>query len=192
MTTHKTAKIYKIVNTVDDMIYIGSTIKTLAQRMGNHRERARKVEQYDCKFHRHMNTIGIEYFKILLIKTIDYNSKDEIELEEFNEILKVASDKLLNENIVYKKRSSDHIKKVADSQRGSKSVLWKYGSVFKRNGKSAEGYAIDSWCFVYRLDGEKQKTKQFSIKKYGDDVARQMAIDKLKEIFPEACENDSE
>ena len=188
MTSHKTSKVYKIVNTIDEMVYIGSTIQTLAERMGKHRERARKVEQYNCKFHRHMHTIGIEHFKILLIKSMPFTSKEDLELEEFNEISKAAHDKLLNENIVYKKRSPDHIKKVSDSQTGSKSVNWKYGSVFKRIAKDKDGYVIDSWCFSYRLEGEKQKRAQFSIKKYGEDVARQMAMDKRKDIYPDATD----
>jgi hypothetical protein len=188
MTTHKTAKIYKIVNTMDDLIYIGSTTQTLAHRMGQHRGRARKVEQYNCKFHIHMNTVGIEHFKILLIKTLPFTTKDEIELEEFNEISKVEREKLLNENVVYKKRSPDHIKKVSDSQTGSKSVNWKYGSVFKRTGKTSDGYSLDSYCFAYRPEGEKLKRIQFSIKKYGEDVARQMAMDKRKEIYPDATD----
>ena len=188
ITPQNTAKIYKIVNTIDDMIYIGSTTQRLTKRMQNHRGRASKVEQYNCKFHRHMNTIGLEHFKIILLKIITYSSKDEIEVEEFNEISKVAQEKLLNENVVYKRRSPEHIKKVADAQRGPKSINWKYGSVFKRIADSKDGYAIDSWCFSYRLEDQKQKRCQFSIKKYGDETAHQMAKNKRLEIFPEAPE----
>jgi hypothetical protein len=96
--------------------------------------------------------------------------------------------KLSYENVVYKKRSEDHIKKVSDSQTGSKSVNWKYGSVFKRTGKTSDGYSLDSYCFAYRPEGEKLKRIQFSIKKYGEDVARQMAMDKRKEIYPDATD----
>ena len=82
--------------------------------------------------------------------------------------------KLLNENIVYKQHSDDHNKKVGDAQRGDKSHCFNFGSVFKRTGKSNERYIIDSWCFSYMLDGKCKRT-QYSIKKYGDAQAQQMA-----------------
>jgi len=186
MTETRKAKIYKIINTIDDMVYIGSTIIALSHRMGAHRGRARKVEQFNCKLHRHMSTIGIEHFKIILIKDFDFVSKEDTEKMEFEEIAKMPKEKLLNENTVYKKRSKEHIRKLSDSQRGDKSVNWKYGSVFLRTGKSSDGFAIDCWCYAHKDDTNKQKRYQFSIKKYGNDKAQQMAKDKRREIFPEA------
>ena len=37
MEKYKSGKFYKIVNTIDDKVYIGSTIRSLSQRMGGHR-----------------------------------------------------------------------------------------------------------------------------------------------------------
>jgi hypothetical protein len=96
-----------------------------------------------------MRRLGVEHFKIILIKLYPCASNEELEAEEFNGILKYDKSILLNENLVFKKRSENHVKKVADANRGDKSVMWKYGSVFKRTGKSRDGYCVDSWCFVY-------------------------------------------
>ncbi len=116
-----------------------------------------------------------------IINTID----DKI----YNEISKYEKSVLLNENTVYKKRSENHVKKVADANRGDKSIFWNYGSVFKRTGKDSEGYCIDSWCFsYYEYINEKKKLSrvQFSIKKFGDDEAKRLATETRYKIYPEA------
>ena len=42
MPDYSKGKIYKILNTIDDEIYIGSTCETLGQRMSKHRHRLKK------------------------------------------------------------------------------------------------------------------------------------------------------
>ena len=113
-------------------------------------------------------------------------TKDELEAEEFNIMQTFNPDILLNENTVYKKRSAAHVKKIADGNTGEKSVCFKFGSVFKRSGTCSEGYPITAWCFSYLVHDPKKRTIrfQFSIKKYGDEGAKQLAEDKQKEIYP--------
>lgn len=183
METYKNGKIYKIVNTIDDMIYIGSTVTRLCDRMGSHRRNSKNENKYS-KLYIHMKNIGIEHFKILLIKSFSCNNKDELECEEFNEMNNVDKEFLLNENVIYKKHSENHNKKVGDSQRGEKSHNWKYGSVFKRSGIS-NGYPLNAWCFSYKDESGIQKRFQFSIQKYGDNEAYELALTKQKEIFPD-------
>ena len=182
MNKYEKGKIYKIVNTIDDMIYIGSTVTNLSDRMGNHRSKA-KMAHKNSKLYTHIKNLGVEHFKILLIKSFNCNNKDELEAEEYNEINIADKSKLLNENIVYKHHTIEHNKKVGDAQRGNKSHMFKFGSVFKRIAVSTDGYCIDSWCFSYILDGKCKRT-QYSIKKYGDAQAQQMVLNKQKEIYP--------
>lgn len=59
-------RIYKIVNNVNDLMYVGSTTQTLSQRMTTHRSHAkngniRKVYVY-------MREIGVSKFEILLLE----------------------------------------------------------------------------------------------------------------------------
>ncbi len=136
-----------------------------------------------------MRLLGVEHFKIILIKLYPCASNEELEAEEFNEISKYDKSILLNENLVFKKRSENHVQKVADANRGDKSINWNYGSVFKRTGKNRDGHCIDSWCFTYReyKDGKnKIRRIQFSIKKYGDDEAKRLATETRYKIYPEA------
>jgi hypothetical protein len=180
MEKYENGKIYKVVNTIVNMIYIGSTVQTLALRMGDHRYKCKSGKT--SKLYIHMNKIGIEHFKILLIKNSSCNSKEELEAEEFDEMKKYDSNVLLNENVVYKKRSDDHIEKVASAQRGDKSVFLKYGSIFL-NSRTVDGYCCDAWCFSYK--SPKAKRFSFSIKKYGYEGARNLALEKQKEIYPD-------
>jgi hypothetical protein len=188
MEKYNQGKIYKIINTVDDKLYIGSSIQKLHNRMNNHRTNASNSKKQSILYE-HMRRLGVEHFKIILIKLYPCASNEELEAEEFNEISKYDKSILLNDNLVFKKRSENHVQKVADSNRGDKSINWNFGSVFKRTGKDRDGYCIDSWCFSYReyKDGKnKIRSVQFSVKKYGDDEAKRLATETRYRIYPEA------
>ena len=62
--------IYKVINDVDDKVYIGSTTCGLSKRIGDHRYKVRLGNQ--SKFYNHMREIGVENFKILCIKQYTY------------------------------------------------------------------------------------------------------------------------
>ena len=184
MSIYENGKIYKIVNTINDNIYVGSTVRKLSQRMGDHRSNIKKEEK-QSKFYIHMRDVGLEHFKILLIKNCVCCSKQELEREEFDVMKTFDQTKLLNENIVYNKRSPAHIKKVADQHRGEKSVNFKHGSIFIKNTKSSEGYKVNAWVYNYvNPTDNKRRWFQYSIKKYGNDEAHKMALQKQKEIYP--------
>jgi len=191
MDVYKNSKIYKIINTKDDKIYIGSTVQMLYKRMDNHRTNCKDLNR-NSKLYQHMRTIGVEYFRIVLIKNFHCSNKEELEGEEFKEISTYETNIILNEDIVYKQKSKEHSKKVGLASRGEKSGNWKYGSVFKREGKSSDGYDIVCWCFSYyqqkedKPNSRRQKRFQFSIKKYGEEEAKSKAIEKRKQTFPEA------
>jgi len=185
----KEGKIYKIVNTVDDMVYIGSTTRALCQRMCAHRGMAQYENRKKTKLYQHMNNIGIEKFKILLVRSFVFESKHHLEHEEFKEIAMIPNNHLLNDIVVYRQLTDEAKQKMS----GINNSRWKYGSIWKRKAKDSNGYHVENWTFCYtQLDTKKKKAFTFSIKKYGEETALQMAKDKRKEIFPEAPENISE
>ena len=179
-------KIYKVINTIDDMEYYGSTIQRLCSRIGNHRAKAGPLNK-SSKFYSHMRNVGIEFFKIILVHNFPCGSLEELEAEEYRVMNTFDLSKLLNENVVYKKHSIEHNKKVGDAQRGEKHSNWKYGSIFRNNKTSKEGWVLDAWCFAFRCkETEKMDRCSFSIKKHGEDGAKKMAEDKRSEIYPES------
>ena len=82
MVDYAKGKIYKIVNTVDDHIYVGSTCTTLVKRMSQHRI---KIEQQrlgrswkPSKMIRHLRSVGVENARIILIEEFPCENKSHL------------------------------------------------------------------------------------------------------------------
>lgn len=82
MMDYSKSKVYKIVNDVNDEIYVGSTTLTLKQRLKYHIKRCKAEGK--TKFHKAMREIGIENFHIKLLKKYTLESrKDLLKREEY-------------------------------------------------------------------------------------------------------------
>lgn len=68
-------RVYKIVNSDDALLYVGSTTQTLSKRMSTHRSTAKADER---KLYRHMRNIGIHKFQILLLEETGPITRDEL------------------------------------------------------------------------------------------------------------------
>ena len=66
MPDYSKCKMYNILNTIDDELYVGSTTETLGQRMATHRANM-KLNPH-LKLFEHMHTLGVEHFYIELIE----------------------------------------------------------------------------------------------------------------------------
>ena len=73
--------VYKIINSIDNLVYIGSTGKTLYKRIEEHRLNAKNEFLKNRKIYTHMNLHGIDNFKILMIE--EYKNIDRNELREY-------------------------------------------------------------------------------------------------------------
>ena len=94
MNKYKHSKIYKIVNDVDDMVYVGSTTLELYERWGWHLcdiNKKRKLGQ-------HILNIGFEHFKIVLICNYPCNTLRELLWKEMEEANKIEEKNRLNTN----------------------------------------------------------------------------------------------
>ena len=80
MPDYSKGKIYKILNSIDDEIYVGSTIKTLSQRMASHRGDLKRNRNY--KIYKHMNELGAGSFYIELIENYYCNDVYELRARE--------------------------------------------------------------------------------------------------------------
>ena len=87
-------KIYKILNNIDDEIYVGSTIKTLSQRMASHRCLA-NFNPYN-KLYKHMIDIGIDKFYIELVENYPCTDVYELRSREGYYIREIGT---LNKNV---------------------------------------------------------------------------------------------
>ena len=75
------SRVYKIINDVDELVYIGSTTCELSKRMAQHRKDMRKANR-TSKLYDHMRANGVEHYKILLIKEYTDISKDRLRNRE--------------------------------------------------------------------------------------------------------------
>ena len=138
MVNYSEAKIYKILNTVDDEIYVGSTTQPLSKRMRKHRMNAKYRA---TKFYQHMNNIGIHNFYIELIQKFPCNSNEELYTKEGEWIRKIGTlnqlvagrtkqqyreqnkDKLRKQNQEYKEQNKDKIREQNKQYRENNSSI---------------------------------------------------------------------
>ena len=98
-TNYQNAKIYKIVDNTSDAIYIGSTYKTLQQRLKKHEADYKRFKAGKQHFITSFKILENNDYKIELIKLYPCNTKPELNLEEGKIIKQFRNDKL---NIVNK------------------------------------------------------------------------------------------
>jgi group I intron endonuclease len=80
MVNYANGQIYKLVNNVDDEIYIGSTCGTLRLRKCGHKSKAKK--DTERRVYKHLNEIGWDNVDIILIEACDCQNKDELHRRE--------------------------------------------------------------------------------------------------------------
>jgi len=90
---YQNGKVYKIVNDVNDMVYIGSTTTPLPKRFSGHKAQSR---DRTSKFYEAMKSIGVDHFRIVLIELFPCTCKAELEAREFTVAGEHEKDKLYN------------------------------------------------------------------------------------------------
>ena len=93
---YQNGKVYKLVNCVDDKIYIGSTCARLSKRIYDHKLVAKKRPAY---VHKHLNSIGWENVRIILIENVIAETKDQLLIREQHYIDELKPE--FNENAAY-------------------------------------------------------------------------------------------
>ena len=81
MPCYQNGKVYKIVNDVDDKIYIGSTCNPLYKRLYGHKSRG-KGWQPEFTFYHHLNKVGWDNVRIILIENYPCKTMDELRARE--------------------------------------------------------------------------------------------------------------
>jgi len=84
MSRYANAKIYKLVNNADNETYIGSSCLPLHKRFYGHKRDSKKHPEQ--KVYKHLNTIGWDEVKIILIESFPCENKMELEKRERHHI----------------------------------------------------------------------------------------------------------
>ena len=75
---YNNSKVYKLINTVDDTFYIGSTTTSLSKRLSFHKTSAKTKIKRNFKIYIHLNKIGFENIKIILINEFYLDNRDQL------------------------------------------------------------------------------------------------------------------
>ena len=171
MPDYSKGKIYKLVNTENDTVYIGSTCKKyLSTRMCSHRDAVTRFPGCGLLYPA-MKEIGVDKFSIVLIHNFPCSSKVELETEEFK-VIKLYLD---NGKTLYNKSVELGIASIC-KETGVANGSFKRGSVFLQKSRN-------SWGFVWRENG-KSRIRSFSVKTYGNRGALFMARVAQFVVFP--------
>ena len=80
--SYETGKVYVIHNTVNDKKYVGSTTRTLAQRMVQHRCYYNKGTKKNYPLYKAMGELGVDKFYIELFKDAPCERKEQLHKAE--------------------------------------------------------------------------------------------------------------
>jgi len=80
MVNYNNGKIYKIVNDVDDKIYIGSTCVSLSNRKSKHKDKSKLYPNRNI--YKHILSIGWHKVSIILIESFRCDTKEELTARE--------------------------------------------------------------------------------------------------------------
>lgn len=181
---YQNAKVYTIVNTVNDSVYVGSsTQKTLALRMGQHRSAVTNLKK-TSDLYAAMRTLGVDQFRIVLHHVFPCNSKDELEAEEYKTLQTYidAGTTTYNMRVAGNKANAALKQKLHALQReiAHDSKNFTFGGVAYQEGKNGS----KRWKFQWNEVGVGH-SKGFSVKKFGYWQAKLLAEAERRKVYPE-------
>ena len=84
-------KIYKILNTVDDSCYIGSTTQPLSKRMASHRKCSNDIANRDRLLYTKMRDLGVANFYIELLEDYPCDNVEQLRRREGHFIREIGT-----------------------------------------------------------------------------------------------------
>ena len=136
MNKYQNGKIYKIINDVDDMVYVGSTYVPLQKRWKGHVQTLYSNTS-KRKIYEHMRNIGIDHFRIILIYEYPCKDKHELLWKETEEINKFDKKNSLNERCA--------IFKLTDKK--GKERKSEYDEIYRKNNIERKRENDRKWCY---------------------------------------------
>eukprot|EP00438_Fugacium_kawagutii_P018336 Skav212485 [mRNA] locus=scaffold385:584863:585342:- [translate_table: standard] len=97
MLDYSKAKIYQVLNDVDDDVYIGATCQSLSMRMAGHRRTKNLTgKNKNMKLYQKMRELGEEHFYIELVEETPCENKEQLRAIEGEYIRSIGT---LNHNV---------------------------------------------------------------------------------------------
>ena len=154
-------KVYKVTNTLDNMVYVGKTELTLNARWNQHIRDTRNnssltVHKHMMKVHKHMRKVGIEKFNIEVIEECPQTTRDEIKIREQYHMDLVDDKLLLNVNNAIKGHTNERSKQNLKNARSISKIGREktktastnsvgLNTIIRRHG---EGHSVTGMCAI--------------------------------------------
>jgi hypothetical protein len=208
MPDYSRGKIYVIENSVNDIVYVGSTAQcSIEHRFDTHRYSIHRQGE-TSPLYRAMCELGSQNFRIHLHHEFECSNEKELVLEEYktmHELLDLGI--TLYNAVIDGKMSEDSKRRISEGNKGKRAGRTfpltqeqKQHIVDTRCGENNPGFGFGSliihhnikqdtynWLFKWSdsSSGEcKRKSKAFSIKKFGEEDARFRARAVRVEVYP--------
>lgn len=177
-------KIYKIINTADNKVFIGMTTnKYLSNALGSIKASAQTLTR-TSKLHTHMRLIGVQNFSVVLIKEHQWIYQEDLDKAIFAEINKRDPSRILNTNTEHGKRCEEHNKKLGRSLKGSKHPRFKRGSILHLAARTNNPPCVSFTWIDHSNIKSKQMRRTWQISKYGIEEALRLAREHQDTIYP--------
>lgn len=133
MVNYQNGKIYKIVNDVDDQIYVGSTTQKLYKRIDGHKQKAKKPNHEGSKLLDLMSELGPDHFKIILLEEYPCQNSEQLRAKEDFWMRKLNASLNINNavhnaeeyNAIHKERDAKVYKEWATRNKEARSIYMK-------------------------------------------------------------------
>jgi hypothetical protein len=163
MDRYNNAKVYKLVNDMDDEIYVGSTCMFLSKRLSGHK--AKSKMHPNQKVYNHLNTIGWDNVEIILIES--YPCENNIELlkreRHYIDSLKPTLNKCVPTRTV-QEWYNDNLEQIRKYREDNKDTIKEQIRKYREDNKDA----IKEQIRKYREDNKDTINEYNRIKKHCD------------------------
>ena len=164
-------KIYIIRNTINDLIYIGSTCQTLSKRMGEHRNNMNSKTMGHLKLYEAMRNLGRDNFYIELLEDFKCERREQLRKREGELIREYIAQ--LNSKIdgrTPKEYYEEHYNQYKEYREKNKEKIKDYKKTHYENNKDK----INAKSKIWREANKEQK-------KEADNKYRENNKEKIKE-----------
>jgi adenylate kinase family enzyme len=181
----KNAKIYKISNDYNDMIYIGATCDTLIKRFSQHKLSSKREKYMHMPLYKLINEIGFERFRIDLIENYSCADKYELRQKEGFYIREMGTLNMRIECRSKKEWANNNKDKIKGHQQLYKELNIDKIKAYKKNYRDDNKEKIKDYQQLYH-EQNKDKIKNSQKKYYLNN------IDKMKEYEKNYRDNNKE
>jgi hypothetical protein len=147
LNKYMNGKIYKIINDVDNDIYIGSTYKHINKRWGQHIADAYDDKNMNKPLYKKIRELGYEHFKIELIKNNPCSSRYFLEQEE-NVFIKEYGNLNIKGNI----NVIEKYKKPNENHKGSKKRVFNITDIDENKIQDTNKYIISDIDYFNNIE----------------------------------------